>query len=87
MTDKKKRAERREQQAHEIEVSQKQLRESIAETDRLVGESDKMLRRHRQECEDDDRDVDSPSVCFGSKADSRLRAYAPIIKEAVLGFP
>jgi hypothetical protein len=54
MTDRKKRAERRDQQAREIEVSQKQLRESIAETDRLVVESDKMLRRHRQECEDDD---------------------------------
>ena len=54
MTDKTKRAERREQQAREIETSQKQLRESIAETDRLVGESDKMLRRHRTECEEDD---------------------------------
>jgi hypothetical protein len=54
MTDKKKRAERRDQQAHEIEAIQKQLRDSIAETDRLVDESDKMLRRHRQECDDDD---------------------------------
>ena len=54
MTDKKKRAERRDQQAREVEASQKQLRDSIAETDRLVGESDKMLRRHRQECDDDD---------------------------------
>ena len=54
MTDKKKRAERRDQQAHEIEKSQEQLRDSIAETDRLVGESEKMLRRHRQECEQDD---------------------------------
>ena len=60
MTDKKKRAERRDQQAREIEVSQKQLRESIAETDRLVGESEKMLRRHRQECEDDDKEVEQP---------------------------
>ena len=60
MTDRKKRAERRDQQAREIEVSQKQLRESIAETDRLVGESDKMLRRHRQECDDDDKEVEQP---------------------------
>lgn len=54
MTDKKKRAERREQQAREVEASQKSLRENIAETERLVEESDDMLRRHRQECEEDD---------------------------------
>ena len=54
MTDRKKRAERRDQQAREVEASQEQLRASIAETDRLVGESDKMLRRHRKECEDDE---------------------------------
>ena len=30
------------------------MRASIAETERLVDESDKMLRRHRKECEDDD---------------------------------
>ena len=58
MTDKKKRAERREQQSREVEASQQALRESIAETERLVGESEKMLRRHRQECEDDDRESD-----------------------------
>jgi hypothetical protein len=29
------------------------LRHSIAETDRLVLESDKMLRRHHKECDDD----------------------------------
>jgi hypothetical protein len=55
MTDRKKRAERREQQSREAEESQKAMRESIAETDRLVDESEKMLRRHRQEREDDDR--------------------------------
>ena len=60
MTDRKKRAERRDQQAREIEASQKQLRASIAETDRLVGESDKMLRRHRQECHEDDKEDDQP---------------------------
>lgn len=56
MTDREKRAERREQQTREVEASQKAMRESIAETDRLVGESDAMLRRHRQEREDDDRE-------------------------------
>ena len=48
------RAKRRERQAREVEASQAQLRENIAETERLVGESDVMLRRHRQECEDGD---------------------------------
>jgi len=59
MTDKKKRAERREQQSREVEASQVALRESIAETERLVGESEEMLRRHRQECEDDERPSDN----------------------------
>ena len=59
MSDKKRRAQRREQQSREVEASQKQLRESIAETERLVDESDQMLRRHRQECEDDDRESDN----------------------------
>lgn len=54
MLDRKQRAERREQQAREIEASQDKLRSSIAETDRLVVEFDKMLKRHRKECEDDD---------------------------------
>ena len=54
MADKKTRAERREQQSREVEASQKGLRESIAETDRLMGESDAMLRRHRQERDIDD---------------------------------
>lgn len=56
MTDKEKRAELREQQSREVEASQKAMRESIAETDRLVGESEAMLQRHRQEREDDDRE-------------------------------
>jgi hypothetical protein len=43
----KKRAERRKQQTAEIEASQAGLRKSIAETERLVGESNDMLRRHR----------------------------------------
>jgi hypothetical protein len=56
MTDRKQRAERREQQSREVEANQEALRKSIAETDRLVGESEAMLRRHRQEREDDDAD-------------------------------
>lgn len=56
MPDKKTRAERREQQAREIEANQQSLRRSIAETDRLVGESEKMLERHRKEREQDDAD-------------------------------
>jgi hypothetical protein len=56
MPDKKTRAERREQQAREIEANQQSLRRSIAETDRLVGESEKMLERHRKERELDDAD-------------------------------
>jgi hypothetical protein len=40
------RAERRDRQAAEIEASQIKLRASIAETERLVGESDDILRRH-----------------------------------------
>lgn len=54
MPDKQKRADRRTQQAREVEASQESLRASIAETARLVDESDKMLRRHRKECDDDD---------------------------------
>ena len=54
MPDKKSKADRRAQQAREIEESQAALRSSIAETERLVSESDKMLRRHHKEREDDD---------------------------------
>ena len=56
MPDKKSRQERRQLQAREIEESQQRLRRSIAETDRLVGESEKMLERHRKEREQDDGD-------------------------------
>ena len=38
--------------SEEIEASQDGLRKSRAETERLVGESEKMLRRHRKECEE-----------------------------------
>jgi hypothetical protein len=40
-------------QAAEIEAAQIELRRSIAETERLVSESEKRLRRHRQEREDE----------------------------------
>jgi len=54
VSDSKKRAEPREQHTAEIEASQDSLRKSIAETERLVGQSDEMLRRHRQECDEDE---------------------------------
>ena len=52
MADRKARAE---QQSREVEANQKALRESIAETKRLVKESERVLRRHRKEREDDNR--------------------------------
>ena len=51
MSNPKQRAARRKQQAAEIEASQ---RKSIAETKRLVTESDAMLRRHHQERDEDE---------------------------------
>jgi hypothetical protein len=54
MSDKQKRAERRSRQSNEIEANQRALRKSIAETERLVIESEAMLRRHRMEDEDED---------------------------------
>lgn len=54
MRDKTMRAVRRAKHTREVEESQQALRVSIAETQRLVIESDKMLRRHRQELDDDD---------------------------------
>ena len=47
----KDRAERRERHSQEVEASQAALRRSIKETERLVDESDEMLRRHRNELE------------------------------------
>ena len=49
------RAERRDRQASEVEASQVALRESIAATEKLVDESDTMLRRHRKECDDEEQ--------------------------------
>lgn len=58
MPDAKTRAARREQQAREVEDSQTALRNSIAETQRLVDLSDEMLERHRREREACDRSSD-----------------------------
>lgn len=57
MPDRKSRTERRNQRAREIEDSQKSLRASIAETQRLMDKSDEMVARHRREQDDDDRGV------------------------------
>ncbi len=54
--DKRQRADRREQQAKEIEANQKALRDSIAESQRLVEESESILQRHRREQDEDDAD-------------------------------
>ena len=51
------RARRGEQHSREIHENQDALRRSIAETERLVSESEAMLRRHRREREaDEDED-------------------------------
>jgi hypothetical protein len=60
MPDAKRRAARREQQAREIEQSQAALRKSIAETQRLVEQSEEMLKRHRLERESDEAEDDQP---------------------------
>ena len=51
---KEKRTDRRARHDREIEASQKALRKSISETERLVGESEEMLRRHRVETDEDE---------------------------------
>jgi hypothetical protein len=56
MPTRKDRAEQRERQAAEVEAGQAALRKSIKETERLVEESDEMLRRHRNEQEAGDAD-------------------------------
>lgn len=47
-------SERRERHCAEMEANQAELRESIKTTERLVTQSDDILRRHRNECEADD---------------------------------
>lgn len=54
MSDKKSRAASREGRAREIEESQKALRSSISEAQRLVDKSDEMLLRHRREQDEED---------------------------------
>ena len=48
------RSSRRAQHSLEIEENQEALRRSIAETERLVTESENMLRRHRRERDEDE---------------------------------
>lgn len=48
------RKERRERHTRDVEQSQKQLRDSIAKTNQLLDDSDKMLKRHRGECDEAD---------------------------------
>ncbi len=48
------RKQRSERQAAEVEASQRGLRDSIAQTNKLLDASDEMLKRHRTECEDED---------------------------------
>ncbi|HVF83792.1 MAG TPA: hypothetical protein VM913_06450 [Sphingomicrobium sp.] len=50
---KQSRKERRDRQASEIEESQRGLRESTSKTEELLNQSDKMLKRHQRECDDD----------------------------------
>ncbi|HEX8225467.1 MAG TPA: hypothetical protein VF605_16760 [Allosphingosinicella sp.] len=57
MSTPKDRAERRDRHCAEVEASQAELRRSIAETGRLVDESEQMLRRHRTECDDADAEA------------------------------
>lgn len=55
MPDKKRlRAQVRARHDKEVKANQTALRASIAETERLVGESEKMIVRHRRERGDDD---------------------------------
>lgn len=60
MPDAKRRAARREQQAREVEESQAALRKSIAETQRLVEQSEEMLKRHRLERDSDEAEDVQP---------------------------
>ena len=48
------RKERRERHAREVEDSQQSLRNNIAEADRLLKDSDVLLRRHRDERDEHD---------------------------------
>lgn len=51
ITSKESRLARRDRQTREFESNQKGLRESIAESNRLVDEANVMIQRHRDECD------------------------------------
>lgn len=53
MTERESREQRRARQSREVEDSQKALRDSIANTQTLLDQSDEMIKRHRRESEDD----------------------------------
>jgi hypothetical protein len=48
------RKQRRDRHAEDVEESQKLLRESIDKTNKLLDDSDRMLKRHRRECDEAD---------------------------------
>lgn len=48
--------QRRRRQAHEVEESQRGLRDSIKKTQDLLDQSDEMLKRHRRECDEASED-------------------------------
>lgn len=56
MRDKVQREKLDRRQAHEIEENQAALRRSIEEAQRLLNDSEQMLRRHRTEREEDELD-------------------------------
>ena len=53
MPDRQRRKDLRDRQASEVEESQRKLRESIMKTQELLDASDEMLKRHRQERNDE----------------------------------
>jgi peptidoglycan hydrolase CwlO-like protein len=63
------RNEQRDRHQAEVEQSQRDLRESIANTERLLSQSDAMLKRHRREREQLDQEVgpqpEQPSLRLG----------------------
>ena len=62
MSEAKDRAERRARQSAEIESSQRDLRKSIAETERFVGDAEKMLKRRHVERADADSEPMEPAA-------------------------
>lgn len=57
--DKQSRAARRDRQTREVEENQRQLRTSIATSARLVDEAEAMIKRHRDECDAADNEVEA----------------------------